>query len=328
MAQKTQKLTLQIPEMLIKQARNNNKDIKTITNKTIKLLDKTINKKPKILIIGGCSLLGQYLIKESIKRGYETHYTYHKNWILTNHTDRHYVNITNKEHIQTVINIINPDIIILTAALTNVDYCETHIPETYLTNVLPISHITKIYETERKKPKIIYISSGYAKNPTNHYGISKLEGEIALKRYPDHLIIRTMLIYGQNIFKKNFATWVIRELRHNNQIKVVTDQNDPPTHANDLAKAILDLYEKNCTGTYNITGEETISRADFAREICTTFNLNKKLLTITTSDKIKQKAKRPTNTKLSLNKIHKLGIKTMTVKEGLELLKTEDPSLI
>lgn len=216
------------------------------------------------------------------------------------------------------------------AAFTNVDKCEVEKDKAYEINAKATENIAKT--ANEIHAKMIYISTDYVfdgekgmyseedeTDPINYYGSTKLEGEKAvIENCNDYIIARTSVIYGAN--KKNFATWVINELKDGRKINIITDQWVSPTLNIDLAEQILALIEKDEYGIFHTAGGERISRYDFVIKLAEIFGFNKELVNPTTSDKMKWIARRPRDSSLNVSKISNIK-KPYKVNYALEKLK-------
>ncbi len=236
-----------------------------------------------------------------------------------------------KNEIIKKIEEIRPDIIIHTAAYTDVDKCEIEKEKCYDVNVNGTKNI--IEAAKLVNAKIIYISTDFVfdgkkrnyseddkPNPSIYYSKTKFEGEELVKKY---LIIRSSVLYGYNNKNdnSNFVKWVIENLKENKRIKVVNDQINNPTLIDDICYAITKLI--NQTGIFHVTGSEAISRYDFALKIAEVFNLNKDLIEPITSEELNQKAIRPKDVSLDTLKIKSLGINMSNIKQGLLKMKEQ-----
>lgn len=293
----------------------------------------------KILLTGANGLLGQKVI-ETFAR--ETEHTL----FLTDLQEKAYnpkkyeyfsMDITKKEQVKEHIKNILPDIIINTAAYTNVDGCETEKEMCWRVNVDAVKNFiitSRIYGC-----KIIHISTDYifdgkfgnydeksTPNPQSVYGKSKLAAENALLSSGiDFAIIRTMILYGtgKNI-RPNFATWLVESLRNMQPVKIVDDQFGQPTIVDDLALAVLKIVDRNSSGIYNVCGSEYCSRYEFAVKLANIFGLDKHLIARVKTPDLNQDAERPMNSSFILLKAETdLELKPLNVTEGLYLLKNQ-----
>jgi|SRR3989338_750161 len=241
--------------------------------------------------------------------------------------------ITKKEAINK-IKEIKPDIIIHTAAYTNVDKCEIEQNLCYDINVNGTKNIVEA--AKLINAKLIHISTDFVfdgtkenynekdiPNPINYYSKTKYDAEEIIKKNPDHIILRSSVLYGYNDENDNpnFFKWVFENLKNNKKIRVVNDQINNATLIDDICYAIIKLI--NQKGIFNAVGSEPISRYDFALKIAETFNFNKDLIEEITSEELNQKAIRPKNTSLDISKITSLGIKMSSIEEGLLKIKRQ-----
>ncbi|MCX8205491.1 MAG: dTDP-4-dehydrorhamnose reductase [Candidatus Nezhaarchaeota archaeon] len=231
-----------------------------------------------------------------------------------------------------------PEVVIHTAALTDVDRCEVDRGLAWSINVKGTENVARL--SKGHGAFLIYISTDYVfkgdrgmyketdePEPANYYGLTKLEGEREVaSRLSEFCIARSSVIYGARPAsgKTNFALWVIEKLRGNEVIDVVVDQWNSPTLNTNLAEMILEVAEKRLTGVYHLAGASRISRYDFARLLAETFNLNRELIKPVTASKLSWKAKRPQDSSLDVGKAMKdLDNKPLGILDALRRLREE-----
>lgn len=221
----------------------------------------------KVLVTGANGMLGQDLCPILEDEGYDVI-----------ETDINNLDITNKEQVNKYITEEKPDIIIHAAAYTNVDKAEEELEKARLINVTGTENIAKAAESIGAK--LIYISTDYVfdgkknepympddiPNPLNNYGLTKLEGEIAVKKYcSKYYITRTSWLYG--IHGKNFVETML-SLKDNPNLKVVDDQIGCPTWTVELANGIVEILEdKEPYGIYHVCGGGSTTWYGFASEV-------------------------------------------------------------
>ncbi|KXK55000.1 MAG: dTDP-4-dehydrorhamnose reductase [Chlorobi bacterium OLB5] len=296
-------------------------------------------KSKKILITGANGLLGQ---KTTELFRHETQHEViltdlHENAFESRGFDYFPMDITKKDEVKDAVKKYLPDIIINTAAFTNVDGCETERELSWKVNVDAVKNF--IIASRINSSKIIHISTDYVFDgktgnysetskpaPLSYYGKSKLAGENALITSGiDFTIIRTMIIYGtgKNL-RPNFAVWLINMLSENNQVKIVDDQFGMPTMVDDLGWALVKIVDLNKSGIYHVCGSEYCSRYEFAVKLAEVFKLNENLIMPVKTGDLNQAAERPMNSSFILLKAETdLGIKPLNVTEGLNLLKIQ-----
>ena len=270
----------------------------------------------KILITGGNGLLGQSLRSFLSKENFEVIASGLRDDRLVNHNHVYIpLDVSNKMDCVNILNTFNPDIIINTAAITNVDYCEVNKDECLKVNADSVNHFLPFCKKNNKK--FIQISTDFLFDgksgpynetqpymPINHYGFSKMiaEKNIFNSDLSNFLIIRTCLVYGFKEDSNNIYMWVKRKLDKGDSVNIVDDQFRTPTVVSDLSQAILQAIKQDVKGVFNISSGEYLSIFDFVCNIVKAFGYDKSLLQRCKSNKINQKAARPKKSGLQVEK--------------------------
>ena len=292
----------------------------------------------KVLITGANGLLGQHLVKMLIE---STDYKITATGkgvsrLLVDSSNRYkYVSldITDGVEVNTFIAQTAPDIIIHTAAITQVDDCEKDPVYCWNTNVTATRFL--VGAAEMIGAKFIYISTDFVFDgeagpyiesdipaPVNYYGSSKLGAEKSvIEAKLSWCIIRTVLVYGNILVgnRNNMVSWVQNNLSQGKSIQVVSDQLRTPTYVEDLAKGILLVIQKKAIGIYHISGDELMSPYEMALATAEYLHLDKNLIEKVDAAIFKQAGKRPAKTGFVIDKAkNELGFKPLTFKEGLK----------
>ena len=284
----------------------------------------------RVLITGGSGLLGRALTSASIDMGIDSVPAYHNNPIGQTSVR---IDITDLYGVERTLREIEPDCVIHAAALTNVDLCEDDPARAWAINADATRNIADACNDEGAK--VIYLSTDYvfdgqngpyseeaAPRPINVYGESKLAGEKFIMEYPGNVVARVCVLYGAG--RPNFVTWVVDSLRKNVPITVVTDQYNTPTYTGNCAQALLTMCKLDLHGIYHVSGRERMNRYDFAYTIAEVFGLNENLIKSATSTILHQRAKRPRDSSLNVQKAEKaLRMRLANVREGLMMMKGE-----
>ena len=266
----------------------------------------------KILVTGASGLLGTKIVN-SINNS-EIYGTYYQNPVNFSYGKTLKLDVS-KRNAANLIRKTAPDVVVHTAAFTNVDRCERDRKKAYQINV----EGTRNVALGAKNSKVVYISTDYIfdgevgmyhendkPNPVSYYGQTKLEGEQIVQEICDNYIIaRTSVLYGWHT-RLNFVSWVIHELQKGNKINIVTDQFNSPTLVDDLAEQIITLIERDKRGIFHTAGGERISRYEFVNDIAQIFELDQTLITPVTSDRMNWIARRPKDSSLAVEKISKI----------------------
>ncbi|MDP4600451.1 MAG: SDR family oxidoreductase [Polaribacter sp.] len=293
----------------------------------------------KIVITGSNGLLGQSLLKLLLKEknNYEV-FGFSKGVNRSGRTDFYFVSIdiTNEENLKKELIKIQPDAIINTAAMTQVDDCEIHKEACDVLNIEVVKWLKEIAEIinchviQLSTDFIFDGKKGYYKetdepNPLSYYGISKVKSEeILLNSKIDFTILRTILVYGKvyDMSRTNIVLWVREMLEKGKEITIVDDQFRMPTYVEDLAMSCKLAIDKNATGIYHISSTKLMSVFEIAQKIADVFELDKNLIKPISSSTLNQRARRPAKTGFNLLKTtSELGLKVHSFEEDLQRFK-------
>lgn len=302
----------------------------------------------KILVTGSNGLLGQKLVyKLRNKPDLTCIATARGNNRLAKQDGYFYetLDITNEENVSHVFAKHFPDVVINTAAMTNVDACETEKEACWAMNVTAVEHQVKTLEKLKKNnpnynPHFIHLSTDFifdgthgpldeneTPNPLSYYAESKLAAEkIVQASLLDWAIARTVLVFGivDNMSRSNIVLWVKSNLEQGKIINVVDDQFRTPTLAEDLADGCILIAQKRATGIYNISGKDFYSILELANVVADYYKLDKNLIKPSKSADIKQPAKRPPITGFIIDKAKKeLGYNPHSFTEGIKILEEQ-----
>ncbi len=252
----------------------------------------------KILITGANGMLAKDLIQILESQG--------PSIIGKTHQD---LDITDKDSVIKTLKFENPDIVIQCAAYTKVDDAEKNLNLARKINAKGCEIVAKACNL--LDCAMIYISTDYVfdgekfspyttsdtPNPINNYGLTKYEGEIAVKNNcKKYYIVRTSWLYGK--YGKNFVdTMLALGEKYLNgelsEIKVVDDQIGCPTWTKDLSCGISKIIQNEPSyGIYHICGGGKASWCKFAKEIFKIKGMNVKVIPCTTEE-FPRPAKRP-----------------------------------
>ncbi len=293
-----------------------------------------------ILVTGSNGLLGQKLTEQIRKEGIHT-------LIATSRgEDRlsaggysYYTMDTSRlDQVLEVVKSTKPDVIIHTAAMTNVDQCELNQSDCFIQNVTATKHI--IHAANAVGAFLIHVSTDFIfdgvagpyteegkPNPISYYGQTKLEAEKwVIAEAKEWAILRTVLVFGivQDMSRSNIVLWVKDNLAAGKQIRVVDDQWRTPTLAEDLAVGCLLVAKQKAGGIWNISGEEMLTPYEMAMQTAAYFELDTSLIERVDSTLFTQPAKRPPRTGFIVEKAKKqLGYVPRSFREGLKLLREQ-----
>ena len=203
-----------------------------------------------------------------------------------------------------------PNVVINPAAMTNVDACESRRDEAYRANVDGPRALAEICRD--RGARLLHVSTDYVfpgddaypgpytedatPRAISYYGQTKLDGERAIAAVcgddTPYAVVRTALVYGLGR-RANFVTWLASELRAGRRVRIVRDQFNTPTIADDLAAVLLWLAAHERTGIYHAAGPDLVGRHEWALAIANHFHLDTSLIDWVTSAELAQPAPRP-----------------------------------
>lgn len=220
-----------------------------------------------------------------------------------------------------------PDWIVLAAAYTDVDGCESNRDLAFAVNCQGAVNVAEAAKLQGSR--LLFLSTDYVfdgtsdvpyetyhpRAPRSVYGRTKAEAEVQLSRIlPECCIVRTSWLFG--IGGKCFPDTIFRLAATRPQIDVVTDQRGSPTHAPDLARAIVKLVHCQASGIVHATNSGDCSWFEFAQAIVADRGLTS-IVRPTTSDKFRRPAERPEYSVLSPASLQKYGILMPSWQEAL-----------
>ncbi len=296
----------------------------------------------KILITGSNGLLGQKLVELLLtKKKVEIIATARVKNRLPFPEEAYTfeaMDITNKEEVEAVIGKYKPDVVVNTAAMTNVDQCEKDKENCWAQNVTAVEYI--LGACEKNDAFLLHLSTDFIfdgtqgpynedaeANPISFYGWSKWAAEkLVMHSKVKWAIARTILVYGiaHDMSRSNIILWVKNSLESGKNINVVNDQWRTPTLAEDLAKGCALIAEKEAEGVYNLSGSDLLNPYQMAVHTADYFGLDKSLIAEATAATFSQPAKRPPRTGFDISKAREvLGYNPVSFKEGIAFLASQ-----
>src|SRR3984957_2491673 len=219
------------------------------------------------------------------------------------------VDIRDADTVQKWVEKSRPEWIVLAAAYTNVDDCESHPDLAFAVNRDGAVNVAK--SAKQARAKLLFLSSDYvfdgtktspyetgdARNPQSVYGRSKAEAEVQLLAVlPECCIARTSWLFGTG--GKCFPDTILKLAATRPALDVVSDQRGCPTYSVDLARAIIELCRKGASGIVHVNNAGDCSWFEFAREIIKAAGLTAEVRPVST-EQMARPAPRPAYSVLS-----------------------------
>src|SRR5256714_5209822 len=258
----------------------------------------------KIAIIGAVGRLGAALARE-----------YGRDFEVSGFSRRQ-LDLGRLDQIRSLLSEAEFDLLINCAALTNVDYCESHREEAFVVNAEAPRLLAQI--ANEKSAKLIHFSTDYVFDgkktdpyveedkavPLSVYGKSKLEGERrVLEASSQHLVVRLSWVFGPD--KPSFIDQIIQRAREKDVVTAVADKFSAPTFTIDVAGWLRLAVEKNANGILHLANNGGCSWqewAQYAIDVCRSLGLPLKaerVGAVSLADMKNFVARRPVHTVLS-----------------------------
>ncbi|MEM0027842.1 MAG: dTDP-4-dehydrorhamnose reductase [Ignisphaera sp.] len=277
----------------------------------------------RVLVTGGTGLLGYNLVRVLNSLNYAVYATYygHEPPMIDN-VKWLKMNLENASEIANVLNLAKPDVVVHTAAYTDVDGCEINKERAF--NVNYIATRVLAHYVAKHNMFLIYISTDYVfdgekglykeddiPNPINYYGLTKLLGEIAVASALDekqYLVVRVSGLYGYSpTGKKNFGVNALEKLLRGEEVMAFADQHLSPTYVYFLSERIAKAIEKKVYGVIHIAGQR-MSRLEFATLLAKVLGAKEKLIKPASIKQFEFAAKRPKDSSLDTSYAKSIGL--------------------
>jgi dTDP-4-dehydrorhamnose reductase len=223
-----------------------------------------------IVIVGAGGRLGAALVHE-----------YQRDYAMTSF-ERMQLDLCRLDRVRSALFKEKFELLINCAALTNVDYCESHREEAFVVNGEAPRLLAEI--ANEKSAKLVHFSTDYVFDgkktdpyaeedkavPLSVYGESKLEGERrVLEVSSQHLVVRLSWVFGPD--KPSFIDQVIQRARESDVVTAVADKFSAPTYTIDVASWLRLAVEKNANGILHLANNGGCSWqewAQYAIDVC------------------------------------------------------------
>ena len=245
--------------------------------------------------------------------------------------------IRDSEQVLRLVQRGRPDWIVLAAAFTDVDGCETNRDLAFNVNYRGAVNVAQA--AKQYGARLLFLSTDYVfdgakttpygtgdpRSPHTVYGQSKAEAEAQLETLLQCCIVRTSWLFGTG--GKCFPDTILKLAATRPRLEVVGDQRGSPTYSVDLARALIQLCRQGASGMVHVTNGSECSWYEFASEIIARSGLDT-IVRETTSDKFVRPAERPKYSVLSPESLEKRGIAMPGRQDALQRYLAERASTL
>jgi len=269
----------------------------------------------KIAVIGASGQLGTDVAEEFSRNGGRVS--------SLSHDD---IEISSLDSVRGLLGDVQPDLVVNTAAMHDVEKCEQEPARAYAVNAIGarnlaaaanelgaiLVHVSTDYVFDGSKGKP-YLETDTAV-PLNVYGNTKLAGELFISAATDrYFILRTSALYGRNPCRakggRNFVELMLKLAAERDELRVVNDEVISPTSTAELAKQIVALSRTDNFGLFHATAEGSCTWYEFAKKIFELSN-TKANLAIAAPNEFPAKVPRPKYSVLENYGLKTLGLNT------------------
>jgi dTDP-4-dehydrorhamnose reductase len=246
----------------------------------------------------------------------------------------HVVNPASAEHVQQVFQSVRPEAVIHTAALANIDYCETHQQQAREINIGITQTLADLCAASGTK--LVFCSSDTVfdgehapyretdlPRPINFYAVTKVEAEkIVSQLGANGVVARLSLVVGLPILSQgnSFLATMIPALKAGREVTFPTNEIRTPIDVITVARALNELAAGSHSGIFHLAGKDSVSRFEMAQRIAARLGFPSRLVVATNSSNLAGRAPRPRNVSLDNHKARaELKIPMRSLDEGLAL---------
>lgn len=259
-----------------------------------------------ILVTGGSGTVG-WTILDRLAPDHDLYFTYLNNNVFHPFAGSHHLNIQKRNAVFEHISNLSPDVIVHSAAMTDVDACETNPQQAREINVEGTQHILDAAGTVGAS--VVFLSTSFVfdgrkekfgvddnPNPINIYGRTKFNAEKRVESSDvSTAILRTDQPYGavKPWQSRTMVQWILNELSANKSTQIFDDWYNNPTYLPDVGDVCKKVIEDQHTGIFHVVGPDYINRLDWAKLIATEFGYDTSKIVPTQSKSANLPAERP-----------------------------------
>lgn len=273
--------------------------------------------KPRLLITGGSGLLALNWAL-AMRDRYAVVLGQHEREVRLLDVKARRMNLESVDSITSVLEEIQPQLVVHAAGLTSVEKCESneglaqHVNVDLAENMakacarlqLPLIHISTDHLFSGKHA---LVDEAAQVEPKNAYARTKAAAEVrVLDAWPDALVVRTNFYGWGPAYRQSFSDAIIKSLRAGKRLSLFQDVYYTPIIAGELARIAHDLVDVKATGICNVVGDDRLSKYDFGLNVAKRFNLNSELIAPALIVERTSLVQRPLDMSLSNKKVRTL----------------------
>ncbi len=274
----------------------------------------------KLLLTGGGGFVGENIIRQTDSE-WEVHVIdQRKGEVERPDLHWHVADLLDGDALGRLFSEIEPDVVVHTAAMSDIDTCEANPELAKRVNVGVTETIAELCRAH--EAKMIYFSTdsifdgkqgGYTETdsptPLNVYAQTKVAGErTVMSNVPYWVIVRPSLVMGLPVgdVGNSFMWKMIQSLKKGEPAAFPKGEIRTPVNVITLSRAVVELATRPISGHFHLSGNDSLSRFDMAVRICRKLGYPEELVVDKKPTIATGRAKRPANASLSNAKATKI----------------------
>lgn len=257
-------------------------------------------------------MLGSAVAGRAVERGHQVVGTYRTEPLDIPHVEMVKLDLTDPGDLARVVGRAAPELVVHSAAATDVDWCESNPEQAWQVNVRGAELVAEA--ARQASSRLIHVSTdavfdgtgdaygeGDVPAPINEYARTKLEAERrVLKVAQESVVARTNLFGLHPQRPSGLVHWLLRNVAAGSVIGGFTDVRFNPLYVPDLASLLLDIADTDAGGVLHVAAGSSMTKFEFARRVAEAFGYDPELVEPRSVDSMEFAAARPRTTVLEI----------------------------
>ena len=286
----------------------------------------------KLLVTGASGFLGWNLCQQAYAN-WEVHGTYFSHKVTIPNTTLYRVDLTDFTALKQLLERVQPDAVIHTAAASKPNFCQTNREVAYAINVDAAVNIVSLC-SDRNIPcaftstdlvfdgKNPFYKESDPVCPINHYGEQKAIAEQKMSEYPKVALCRMPLMFGlPSPVASTFLQGIVSNLKAGKEVNLFSDEYRTPASGKAASQGLLLAVEKQVEGILHLGGKERVSRYDFGLLVADVLDLPTETIKPGLQADVVMVAPRSPDTSLDSSKAFALGYQPLPLREELTAIR-------
>lgn len=234
----------------------------------------------RVLLCGSTGMLGQAIVKKFSKHDIKLFTLARKNADIN-------MDLLDEKNLKEVLDKLEPDLIINTVAIVNLQFCEKNPTDAYMLNARPVAVFANYARSNNKylvqistdhyysdRENILHDESSQV-SLLNEYAKTKFAGECFALTAENSLVIRTNIVGFRGIeTRPTFIEWALNSLKNKEDMQLFDNVYSSSIAVSQLSQILYDLVTRKAKGIFNIASRESVSKKDFILSLAHKFEFS------------------------------------------------------